>query len=177
MPRLPPVTRRRFSGFKLMPAPPFSVRHDSFQRPPPSPPRSTGMSGHRLFDKAAQGLARPDLHDGVHAHAPPWRRMVVLHDRRCSAPGATSSAGMECLRLMTSPMQLKSTGKLMLPEGPRLAKCSARRPPCRAPSGGCGRGRCTFRGMQPLGPCALASSAAFSTAAASPPMTSWPGQL
>ena len=76
---------------------------------------------------------------------------------------------------LSRPRQLKRTGI------PGSAKETFRKQASSAsPAGfikGVWKGPLTFRGMQRLAPLSLARAAAFSTAALSPPRTSWPGQL
>ena len=76
---------------------------------------------------------------------------------------------------ITSPLQLKSTGKRMV-RNSTVRNFSRRASPAGAIRE-VWKGPLTFRGTTRLAPASLASSPAFSTAAASPPMTSCPGQL
>ena len=76
---------------------------------------------------------------------------------------------------ISRPRQLKSTGMRIAPKAVslnfsrRASPAGARREVWKGPL--------TFRGRQRLAPSSLASAAALSTAACSPPMTNWPGQL
>ena len=75
----------------------------------------------------------------------------------------------------TSPKQLNTTGilgSLKFTVRKRIASAS----PAGAISG-VWNGPLTFRGRQRRAPCSFALAAAHSTAAASPPITSCPGQL
>ena len=76
---------------------------------------------------------------------------------------------------MGVPRQLNTTGKAGVPKD--IEANFSRRA---SPAGRIRRvwkGPLTFKGRQRFAPAALASSAARATAASSPPMTSWPGQL
>ena len=76
---------------------------------------------------------------------------------------------------MGPPLQLNSTGKLISPKA-TLRNFSARASPAGAIRE-VWKGPLTFSGTTRLAPAWRASSPAFSTAAASPAMTSWVGQL
>ena len=75
----------------------------------------------------------------------------------------------------TSPRQLNSTG-ISIGRKSTVSKRLARASPAGAMRG-VWKGPLTFSGMQRRAPFSLARAAAFSTAALSPPITSWPGQL
>ena len=87
----------------------------------------------------------------------------------------TNSSWMGVLSSFTSPRQLKITG-IWGSANATPWKYSRRAFPAGAIRG-VWKGPLTFRGRHRRAPFSLAMAAAFSTAAFSPPMTSWPGQL